>query len=57
VLHQFQGTPSDGQTPNGGILKVGNALYGTTIMGGANNYGTVFKTTLSGTPESLLYSF
>lgn len=57
VLHQFQGTPSDGQTPNGGILKVGNALYGTTIMGGANNYGTVFKTTLSGSPESLLYSF
>jgi uncharacterized repeat protein (TIGR03803 family) len=45
VLHQFAGPPSDGEEPYGGLLQVGNALYGTTLVGGANGCGTVFKIT------------
>jgi uncharacterized repeat protein (TIGR03803 family) len=31
-------------------------LYGTTSLGGANNFGTVFKISVDGT-ESVLHSF
>ena len=31
-------------------------IYGTTYIGGANNYGTVFKLTPTGT-ETVLHSF
>jgi len=47
----------DGFNPFGGLIQAtdGN-LYGTTSSGGANNYGTVFQITLSGTLTTL-YSF
>ena len=47
----------DGGTPGGGLFQASNGvLYGTTINGGTNGYGTVFKITTNGvfTP---LYSF
>lgn len=56
VLHSFGGPPSDGATPNATLLKVGTTLYGTTPFGGANNLGTLFQSTLSGS-ESPIYSF
>jgi uncharacterized repeat protein (TIGR03803 family) len=42
LLHAFGGT--DGLYPSGGIIAdaAGN-LYGTTMWGGANNHGTIFK--------------
>jgi uncharacterized repeat protein (TIGR03803 family) len=45
ILHVFGGTP-DGAFPWGGVVfdNTGN-LYGTTLDGGANGYGTVFKMT------------
>ena len=62
VLHKFTGfvssTNFDGTRPIG-VLVQGNDgnLYGTTFQGGANNLGTVFKISTSGTNYSLVHSF
>ena len=44
VLYEFQGASTDGSTPDGLLVldKAGN-LYGTTLVGGASDLGTVFK--------------
>ncbi len=57
VLYSFGGPPSDGAGPTDKLVrdKKGN-LYGTTSEGGADNGGTVFKLTASGS-ETVLYSF
>jgi uncharacterized repeat protein (TIGR03803 family) len=57
ILYSFQGGPSDGESPQGGLVmdSSGN-LYGTTTGGGKNGDGTVFKLTSSG-EETILYSF
>jgi len=56
VLHGFDGIP-DGSTPYAGLVRdsAGN-LYGTTLSGGTNGAGTVFKVDATGT-ETMLYSF
>jgi uncharacterized repeat protein (TIGR03803 family) len=49
VLYQFMGPP-DGDGPGGGDLvwdQMGN-MYGTTIIGGNSNLGTVYQMTKSG---------
>ncbi|HEV3092600.1 MAG TPA: choice-of-anchor tandem repeat GloVer-containing protein [Candidatus Cybelea sp.] len=56
VLHSFGIGRSDGEGPSAGLINVNGALYGTTVGGGANNSGTVFKIT-SGGKYKLLYSF
>jgi uncharacterized repeat protein (TIGR03803 family) len=57
VLYSFTGSGGDGALPSGGLImdKAGN-LYGTTGIGGASGYGTVFKLDSSGN-ETVLYSF
>lgn len=56
ILHNFS-CPTDGCLPDATLtLDTQGNLYGTTLTGGANNYGGVFKVTSSGT-FSLLYSF
>lgn len=59
MLHSFckQSGCKDGRNPFAGLVfdHKGN-LYGTTLYGGASNYGTVFKVTASG-KETVLYSF
>jgi uncharacterized repeat protein (TIGR03803 family) len=47
----------DGQLPLGALVRdaAGN-LYGTTLLGGANNAGTIFKLT-PGRVETVLYNF
>ena len=57
VLHSFKGGKSDGKFPIAGLVRdnAGN-LYGTTNLGGAAGYGTVFKVEENG-DESLLHSF
>src|SRR5712691_1329433 len=52
VLHSFAG--SDGASPEAPLtLGPGGKYYGTTYTGGANNLGTVFSITASGTFKSL----
>jgi uncharacterized repeat protein (TIGR03803 family) len=46
---------ADGKTPLSALIQATNGnLYGTTFVGGANGYGTVFKITPSGTLTTLL---
>jgi uncharacterized repeat protein (TIGR03803 family) len=56
VLYAFTGG-TDGSEPEGGLIQdaKGN-LYGTTSIGGASGWGTVFQVTKTGT-ETVLYSF
>jgi len=57
LLYSFAGGTADGANPYGGLLQGSDGtLYGTTVNGGANGYGTVFALTPGGT-ETLLYSF
>jgi uncharacterized repeat protein (TIGR03803 family) len=59
TLYTFCSQPNcaDGGTPVAGLVQATDGeLYGTTTTGGANNKGTVFKITPSGTLATL-YSF
>ncbi len=53
TLHGFDGTDGDNATTAGLIRATDGNLYGTTNGGGANNDGTVFKITPSGTLTTL----
>jgi uncharacterized repeat protein (TIGR03803 family) len=54
VLHTFNGT--DGSDPNALRQDAAGDLYGTTGLGGTNDFGTVFKISSTGT-FSTLYNF
>ncbi|HLY01868.1 MAG TPA: choice-of-anchor tandem repeat GloVer-containing protein [Candidatus Cybelea sp.] len=56
MLYSFKGGSGDGEYPRAGLIDVMGTLYGTTDEGGANDDGTVFSITPSGT-ETMLYSF
>ena len=59
VLHTFHVhtiDSGDGVFPMGSLVVVGNMLYGTTDLGGANNDGAVFSATRTGA-EQVVYSF
>jgi uncharacterized repeat protein (TIGR03803 family) len=51
-----EGICLDGQFPYGPLVEAKGHFYGTTVTGGANNYGTVFEIT-SGGKLTTLYSF
>ena len=55
-LASFDGGANGGTLRGGVVLDGSGNLYGTTSSGGANNYGTVFKISPTGTLTSL-YSF
>lgn len=57
VLHSFTGPP-DGYLPFAGLVmdNAGN-LYGTTIIGGTEDGGAVFKVNSTSGQETVLYSF
>jgi uncharacterized repeat protein (TIGR03803 family) len=54
-LYSFANRP-DGANPQNGVIAIGHTLYGATLYGGANDFGTVFSLSKGGT-ESVLYSF
>lgn len=59
VLYSFCTQPdcSDGRLPAAGlIIDAGGNLYGTTVAGGTNTVGTVYRLAPDGT-ETVLYSF
>ena len=57
VLHSFAGGTGDGALPYCSLIQASDGnLYGMTNTGGANNVGTVFKITPSGT-VTVLHSF
>jgi uncharacterized repeat protein (TIGR03803 family) len=57
ILHSFA-SDGDGQSPFCALaLGTNGALYGTTVYGGTNNEGSIFKISLDGTGYELLYSF
>jgi uncharacterized repeat protein (TIGR03803 family) len=57
VLHSFAGAPGDGDSPLAGLLQGSDGnFYGTTVRGGANGLGSIFKLTPAGV-ETVLYSF
>ena len=43
VLYSFKGGSGDGKDPLAGLINVNDMLYGTTRVGGAYGYGTVFS--------------
>jgi uncharacterized repeat protein (TIGR03803 family) len=60
TLYKFGGTP-DGRWPNG-LVAANGALYGTTLLGGLSDSGTVFQLVPPAEPggkwtEAVLYSF
>lgn len=56
VRHSFTGYPSDGHGREAGLIAdSGGNLYGTTLLGGASDLGTVFKLAPDWT-ETVLYS-
>jgi uncharacterized repeat protein (TIGR03803 family) len=57
MLYKFPGSVAHGNNPKVGLVadKAGN-LYGTTLDGGPNDYGTVFKLDRAG-KETELYRF
>jgi len=56
VLYNFKGK-ADGASPIAGLARgPGGAFYGTTVEGGASNYGTVFRLSKTG-KETVLHSF
>jgi uncharacterized repeat protein (TIGR03803 family) len=57
VLHDFTGAPTDGSTPESGLVMAGpGTFYGTTFLGGAQGQGTVYRVTSTGT-ESVVHNF
>jgi uncharacterized repeat protein (TIGR03803 family) len=64
ALYDFTATPdfiprtnSDGSIPQGGLLLLGNTLYGTASGGGASGNGTLFKVKIDGSGFANLYNF
>jgi uncharacterized repeat protein (TIGR03803 family) len=56
TLHSFGG--SDGWNPRGRILQADDGnLYGTTVYGGANGVGTVYRMDTSGSNFATLHDF
>ena len=55
VLASFD--DSNGNSPRAGLTLSGNSLYGTTLMGGAYEDGTVFSLPVSGGSPTVLASF
>jgi uncharacterized repeat protein (TIGR03803 family) len=60
-LHDFDPNGTDGTRPDFGTLArdASGNLYGTTLQGGTDGYGTVFELSNSGGiwTETMLYSF
>ena len=58
LLHQFTNAPGDGAFPSAGLLQGSDGiLYGTTLGGGSNQSGTVFRMNPDGSDFAVLHDF
>jgi len=57
TLHSFTGTGTDGSQSIAGVIYENGILYGTTLVGGSNNLGTLFSYNLTTNTLTTLYSF
>ncbi len=57
VLYHFGGEADPVSGPTGALVSDGTRLYGTTVYGGSNYYGTVFSLESDGTGYTELHSF
>jgi uncharacterized repeat protein (TIGR03803 family) len=61
TLYDFTATPfgtnRDGGAPNGGLVSLGNTLYGSAVSGGSFGNGGVFAINANGTGFTNLHSF
>jgi len=57
ILHHFAGGMNDGSGPTGTLVVAGSTIYGTTINGGPNNFGTIFSIDISGSNFVVLHTF
>ena len=56
LLHSFTPT-NDGRRPTGDLTLSGSTLFGTTILGGASNLGTIFSINTDGSGYTPLHEF
>ncbi|MDD5556702.1 MAG: hypothetical protein PHN82_05560 [bacterium] len=57
VLHGFAGPPGDGAVPWDALLLSGGSIHGVTVGGGANDEGTAYTFTPSGSQQTVLHDF
>jgi uncharacterized repeat protein (TIGR03803 family) len=58
ILHTFLGIDAqDGENPNALIFDPAGNIYGTTVGGGTDNPGTIFKLAAGAGTETILYNF
>ncbi|SPE62356.1 conserved exported hypothetical protein [Verrucomicrobia bacterium] len=48
---------TDGSMPEASLIAADGVLFGTTLMGGSNSYGTVFRISTNGTGYQILHHF
>lgn len=57
VLHSFGAASGDGVEPIASLIAIKGDLYGTTLQGGAHEYGAVFVVDRKTGAEKVVYSF
>jgi len=57
VLHNFDGSKTDGATPFGSLILSGGNLYGMTTGGGTSGSGTIFEFNIKTKQLTVLHNF
>lgn len=57
LMHEFAGSPADGDYPAGALVLHNGKFYGTTSTGGSLNVGVLFSIDTDGTDYTVLYHF